>query len=89
MPTPRRWLAATAGADGRIYALGGFQNSGLLATVEAYTPSTDTWATLASMSTSREWPAAATGADGRIYAVGGTDGLLNVLASATMEAYTP
>ena len=37
MLTARFALAAATGADGRIYAFGGY-NSGDLATAEAYTP---------------------------------------------------
>lgn len=57
-----------------------------LRSVEAYTPSTDTWATLVPMPTARYDVAAATGTDGRIYAIGGTNG---EVALNTVEAYTP
>jgi hypothetical protein len=46
MPTGRNDLAAATGSDGRIYAIGGGKNGetgGItLATVEAYTPRTNT-----------------------------------------------
>ena len=47
MPTPRYALAAVAGADGRIYAIGGAMGLGFspLSTMEAYTPFTNTWST--------------------------------------------
>ena len=52
---------------------------------EAYSPSTNTWTTLAPMSTSRYGLAAALGSDGRVYAIGGYhSGVLN-----TVEAYSP
>jgi Kelch motif len=38
MPTARYLLAAATGGDGRIYAIGGFNGSGILNTVEAYRP---------------------------------------------------
>jgi YVTN family beta-propeller protein len=92
MPTPRSELAAATavGADGRskIYALGGRNAEGsVLSTVEAYDPDTDTWTTVASMSTPRTRLAAATGLDGRIYAIGGRNLFFDDLG--TVEAYDP
>jgi kelch-like protein 18 len=86
MPTPRAVLAAATGADGRIYAMGGWSAGGPLNTVEAYSPSTNSWTSVASMPTGRQSLAAAAGTDGRIYAMGGygPGGYLN-----TVEAYTP
>ena len=55
--------------------------------MEAYTPSTNPWATVASMRTPRQDLAAAGGADGRIYAIGGING--NYGNVATVDAYTP
>src|SRR5262249_36848600 len=74
MPTGgggRYGLAAVAGTDGRIYAVGGSDASGgIYNTVYAYTPSSNTWAQVASMPTGgRVGLAAAAGADGRIYAL--------------------
>lgn len=101
MPTARSWLAAATGADGRIYAFGGSGTMGNppvlsadspLATVEAYTPSTNTWATVASMPTARNGLAAVAGADGRIYTFGGWSSVATATvttASAAVEAYTP
>jgi len=86
MPTARFQLAAATGADGTIYAIGGYnQSGGNLNTVEAYTPSTSSWATVASMPTPRHGLAAATGADGNIYAIGG----INTGYLSTVETYTP
>jgi hypothetical protein len=39
LPTPRAGLASAPGGDGRIYTIGGFNDSGVLNVVEAYTPS--------------------------------------------------
>src|SRR5260370_394304 len=48
MPTARQFLAAAAGADGRVYAIGGLQfGGGPLNTVEAYDPFTNIWSTVA------------------------------------------
>ncbi|MBJ7607865.1 MAG: hypothetical protein JF887_00325, partial [Candidatus Dormibacteraeota bacterium] len=48
-----------------------------------YTPSTNSWATVAPMPTARGFLAAATGPDGRIYAIGGYKGGY----LTTVEAY--
>jgi N-acetylneuraminic acid mutarotase len=90
MPTPRYALGVTLGADGRIYAIGGYNSNGdraYQATVEAYTPSTNSWETLASMPTARALLSAVTGADGRIYAIGGFNEAHGTLS--LVEAYTP
>jgi N-acetylneuraminic acid mutarotase len=88
MPTARAYLAAAMGPDGRIFAIGGFQEGDgkRLNTVEAYDTKTNSWTTVASMTTARNAHAAATGPDGRIYAIGGSTvgGTPN-----TVEAYNP
>jgi len=89
--TARQALAAATGADGRIFAIGGEGGLQQLSKVEAYTPSTNTWATVAPMPTARDHLAAARGADGRIYAIGGRTvaGNNSTIFHATVEAYTP
>ena len=92
MPTPRAFLAAATGADGRIYAIGGNGANGedlFLDTVEAYTPSTNTWVEVSVMPTARQALAAATGPDGRIYAIGGSNSPTGLRALGITEAYTP
>jgi hypothetical protein len=85
MHSPRRGLGAATGLDGRIYAVGGSNNYGLLlSSAEAYDPGTDTWTLVKPMSTARVYFGCVTGPDGRIYAIGGGGGGGN-LASA--EAY--
>lgn len=86
MPTARFNLAAAAGKDGRIYAIGGGADA-VLNTVEAYTPSTNRWTTVASMPTKRGGLSAVTGLDGRIYAIGGSDHLGH--SYNNVEIYTP
>jgi len=86
MPTERRGLAAAAGADGRIYAIGGSNDAYPVSTVEVYTPSTNTWTEVASLLTARYDLAAAAGADGRIYAIGGWSKSSSL---STVEVYTP
>jgi hypothetical protein len=91
MPTARNDLAAATGPDGRIYAIGGWDGENTadvdsyLTTVEAYTPGTNSWATVAPMPTARYFLAAATRPDGRIYAIGGYKNA----ELTTVEAYTP
>ncbi len=75
MPTARNQLAAVAGTDGKIYAIGGSTSStlgltGYTSVVEVYTPGTDSWATAAPMVTPRVGLAAAV-SGGKIYAFGG------------------
>jgi N-acetylneuraminic acid mutarotase len=84
MPTARDNLAAGV-VNGILYTAGGCcVNFRMLKTFEAYDPSTDTWATKASMPTARD-ELAASGLDGKLYAVGGhTRGVSN-----TVEAYNP
>lgn len=71
MPTPRFGLAAAVGADGRIYAIGGYTYGGITDTVEIYDPSTDSWTTGPSLQTPRAYLAAAVDHGGNIYAIGG------------------
>ena len=93
MPTPRRFLTAATDRGGRIYAIGGVGPQGdseaYTATVEAYTPSTNTWTAVAPMPTARAGAAAARGHDGRISVIGGCCDPANNHAFSTVEAYTP
>ena len=75
MPTARCRLAAVAGPDGKIYAIGGSTTStldmtGYTSVVEVYNPATNTWATAAPMNTPRVGLAAAV-SGGKIYVFGG------------------
>jgi N-acetylneuraminic acid mutarotase len=100
LPTPRHGFVVVAGADGRLYVIGGADVSGTLQTVEAYDPSRNTWAcssddassgcathSLAPLPTPRQRLAAALGDDGRLYVVGGYNPSAGYLA--TVEAYAP
>jgi N-acetylneuraminic acid mutarotase len=73
MQMPRDALAATAGSDGKIYALGGrgLSNSAVAA-AEVYTPSTDEWIAIPDLPTARIGLAAAADKKGNIYAIGGS-----------------
>ncbi len=98
MPTPRGDLMAVAGADGKLYAIGGWNardasNDAIpLSTVEAYDPATNTWTTMAPMPTPRFQLAGAV-LGGNIYAIGGeaesTSDLANVeVFDTTSNAWT-
>ncbi len=89
LPTSdRSGLAATTGADGTIYAIGGYGNTYYAqSSVFAYTPATDSWRSLASLPGARVDLAAATGAGGAIYAIGGADA--SNTAQSSVYAYTP
>jgi len=89
---PRVGLAAVAGPDGRIYAIGGADyrtSENPTNTVEAYDPKNPQlgWAPVAPMLVPRKDFGAAVGADHRIYAVGGTDDSFK--QSISVEAYDP
>src|SRR5437870_6104818 len=69
MPTARSLLASEE-INGLVYALGGLgAGTGVLATVEAYDPSTDTWTPKAAMPTARAGLAVAA-VNGILFAVG-------------------
>ena len=86
MPTARSTHSVVV-ADGILYAIGGANATGLLATVEAYDPVSNTWTTRPAMPTARQWLAAST-VNGILYALGGTrDG--GISAYGINEAFTP
>jgi len=87
MPTARFDVAAVTGPDGQIYSIGGeVAVTFSINTVEAYSPSRNSWSTVASIPTARSALGTAMGTDGRIYAIGGLGptGLVN-----TVESYNP
>src|SRR5258706_11228178 len=86
MPT-RRWGLASGVVNGVLYALGGGgSETGIVATVEAYDPASDTWTTKASIPTARARVAVGV-VDGVLYAIGGYADPQGYLA--TVEAYDP
>ena len=88
MPTAREKMAAST-INGVLYAVGGHtQNGGILATVEAYDPATDTWKTKASMPTARYLLGTAV-VKGVLYAVGGSNSPTGNSDLTTVEAYDP
>ena len=77
MPTRRSHMGVATGGDGRIYAIGGSNwNGGLrqkLNVVEAYSPITNSWTTVAPLPTRRDGVLATESNSGLIYAIGGRD----------------
>ena len=65
--------AGVAVVDSQLYALGGYDGSQHLSTVECYSPCTDQWRTVADMKSKRCY-VGSTVLCGRLYAVGGYDG---------------
>ncbi len=82
MPTARSSPSVVTASNGKIYAIGGY-NNGALNVVEEYDPRSNTWTTKAPMPTARGDLGVAATADGKIYAFGGwNNGTLN-----TVEVY--
>jgi N-acetylneuraminic acid mutarotase len=86
MEVARDGVAAATGADGTIYAVGGFDGAQSVNSAESYNPATDKWTALPAMTSKRTDLAAAAGPDGRIYALGGADG---ATVFASTEIYDP
>ena len=84
MPTGRNGLS-TAVVEGKIYAIGGWDGSQILSTVETYDPVTGTWTKRADMRAPRAFLSSAV-VDGKIYAIGGWDRSQNI---STVQAYDP
>ncbi|MDI3341837.1 MAG: kelch repeat-containing protein [Sphaerobacter sp.] len=85
MPTAREGLAAAA-VNNVIYAIGGYNGTSYLATVEAYDPSSNTWTSKAAMPTARGYLAAAA-VNNVIYAIGGYNSGLR--DTNLVQAYDP
>jgi kelch-like protein 17 (actinfilin)/kelch-like protein 20 len=88
-PSPtRRFSAAAALLDGKIYHLGGHSQGyepGRLSTVERYDPATDRWQAVASMAEPHHEPALAAWG-GQLYVFGGEDGPRYL---SSVERYDP
>ena len=83
MPTTRAHVSVAV-VDGIIYVVGGWKlNVGVVATMEAYNPATNSWTTKASLPTVHATEVAVV--NGIIYAVGGE--LYGGVATPVVEAY--
>jgi N-acetylneuraminic acid mutarotase len=92
MPTARTMVGAAVGADGLIYAIGGYTEfSTVTGVVEVYNPATNSWSTRAPMPTPRYGFAAVLGPDHKIWTIGGNydSNLTNDGPSIKVEAYDP
>jgi len=73
MPTARRALAVAV-ANGSLYAIGGANGAGtVLRTVQAYSPSSNTWTSRAALPAPRQGGNGAVAIDGIVYLAGGED----------------
>jgi hypothetical protein len=92
--TPRLGLSALFGPGGKLYALGGLDDTGAPSSlVEAWTPpgnagSSGTWTTMPSMTQARAFFGAAMPPGNVIYAIAGDNGASLSLTNTT-EAFTP
>jgi N-acetylneuraminic acid mutarotase len=95
MPTPRYWLAAVLGSDGKIYAIGGESTTTTsLQNVEAYNPVTNVWTKVAPMPNTTQGRLSITGRNAlgaaagktKIYAIGGTEE--DFIPLGTVQSYT-
>lgn len=75
---------AGVGGDGRIYLIGNQSSGGVV-----YDASSQSFLSIAPMSTSRYAPSGATGADGRIYVFGGVTSSVPAAATSSGEVYDP
>jgi len=71
MPTPRWALGVVAGANGKIYAIGGEDRTAVLAIVEEYDPVSDTWTRKADMPMPNRAFGSVSASNGKIYVMGG------------------
>ena len=86
LPSGRKYFAAAVTADGQVLATGGTNTTGsVLATVEAYDPSANTWTTMASLPQPRAGHASVT-ANGVTYVIGG---LVGTGFTPSVLAYAP
>jgi N-acetylneuraminic acid mutarotase len=92
MPTSRTMVGAAVGADGLIYAIGGYLDAGAVTGVnEVYNPATNSWSSRAVMPTPRYGFAAVLATDHKIWTIGGDydSNFLNDGPSVKVEAYDP
>jgi N-acetylneuraminic acid mutarotase len=85
IPLGARYVHATAAVGGKIYVIGGSNNSVALDLVQEFTPATGAWAVRHHLSSAR-YAMAAVAYDGKVYIMGGHDG---INALNTLEVYDP
>src|SRR5205809_355238 len=89
LPAPRQEIAVAA-LEGRVFAIGGFNDSGEpVASVDVYDPAANEWQSRAPLPVATHHAAAAVAA-GRLYVIGGyTGGRLRWMTSSTVYEYDP
>jgi N-acetylneuraminic acid mutarotase len=70
MSTARAFFEAALGSDGRIYVVGGYNDSGYLSAVKVYDPSANAWSASAPLEIARPGLAVAS-VGNRVLAIGG------------------
>lgn len=89
LPYPHFGAPVVAGADGRIYVIGGQPDDEHVTTrVDVYDPRTNSWGLAEGLPSARQQFAAIGGADGAIYVAGGYDYKTNYFTSTTLK-YDP
>lgn len=84
--TQPRWQLQGLAVDGKLWAIGGYYESGFCADIEIYNPATGTWTVLANPFSG--WGQAfAVASNGRVYAMSGLASCLTL--AATVEEYDP
>src|SRR5207253_2765213 len=95
MPTARWGLGLAGAPNGKVYAIGGWNGATSLATVEEYSPTTNTWTNCGTpapgnacqlLPTARSYPGAAAAFSGKLYVIGG---YVAGPALATVHEYDP
>jgi N-acetylneuraminic acid mutarotase len=85
MPTPRAQAATIVGNDGKIYVMGGYNETEIFNVTEVYNPSTNTWTTKASMLEAVRGAAVAKDSAGLIYVISGYNSSFDW--TPTVQAY--
>jgi hypothetical protein len=75
-----------AAPNGKLYAVGGYDGTNFLNSVEEYDPATDSWTTKAPMKYRRVGPGVAVAQNGKLYAAGGRDDVTKIFVT---EEYDP
>ena len=81
----KRCRLGVAANNSKIYAVGGYDGSSFLKSVEVFDPITNKWSFVAPMNVTRSRVAVVANMD-RLWAIGGYDGMKNL---STVEMYNP
>lgn len=84
MPTGRFGVGFSSGRNGKLYAVGGGNQSGSSDRMEEYDPATNVWSVRANIEVARQDLGLAPISDGRLFAIGGSDP-----TGAVVEEFTP